>query len=229
MLRMDVDTTSGKASHQKILEQFEKEKTDILIGTQMVAKGLDFPDVTLVGVLAADLTLNLDDFRAGERTFDLVTQVCGRAGRGEKSGRALIQTYQPESHVLHYARQQDFGAFYEEEIELRRALSYPPFCDIFSVLLTGNNEQALSAYAARIANQLRMETLKNGGMNVEVLGPGPAALGKINNKYRYRILLKCEANDEVRNMLCAMQKKHHQAKESKWISLLVEANPNSML
>ena len=229
VLRMDVDTTGGKASHQKILEQFEKEKIDILIGTQMVAKGLDFPNVTLVGVLAADLTLNLDDFRAGERTFDLVTQVCGRAGRGEKKGRALIQTYQPESHVLHYAKQQDFGAFYEEEIELRRALSYPPFCDIFSVLLTGNNEQALSAYAAKIANQLRMETLKNDGMNVEVLGPGPAVLGKINNKYRYRILLKCEANDEVRNMLYAMQKKHHQAKESKWISLLIEANPNSML
>ncbi len=229
VLRMDVDTTSGKASHQQILERFAKEKVDILIGTQMVAKGLDFPNVTLVGVLAADMSLNLDDFRAGERTFDLVTQVCGRAGRGEKKGRALIQSYQPEHHVLEFAKKQDYTAFYEEEIVLRKALFYPPFCDIFSILLSGNNEQALSAYAMKTANHLRMESLRKGMEQVEILGPGPAVLTKINNKYRYRILLKCHANSAIRTLLSEMLQKHDRANESKWIGVQVEANPNCML
>lgn len=229
VLRMDVDTTGGKSSHQQILDRFVKEKIDVLVGTQMVAKGLDFPNVTLVGVVAADLSLNLDDFRANERTFDLVTQVCGRAGRGERAGRAVLQTYQPESEVLRQAKEQDFPAFYGEEIVLRRALYYPPYCDILSVLLTGPNEAALSAYAAKLANGLRMDFLKLAGCTAEVLGPGPAALSKINNKYRWRILVKCRADSEIRAVLRRMLEQHDKRKERKWISVLVEANPNSMM
>ncbi len=228
VIRMDVDTTGGKSSHQQILDKFANEKIDILIGTQMVAKGLDFPDVTLVGVLAADMSLNLDDFRAGERTFDLVTQVCGRAGRGNKKGRAIIQTYQPESNVLLQAKEQDYKAFYNEEIMLRHSLRYPPYCDIISMVLTGNNEQALSAYAARISNTLKMEFLNN-QINAEVLGPGPCSLSKINNKYRWRILIKCKANKEIRAILRQMAQNHDKRKESKWISVLIEQNPNSMM
>ena len=229
VLRMDVDTTGGKSSHQQILDRFVKEKIDVLVGTQMVAKGLDFPNVTLVGVLAADLSLNLDDFRANERTFDLVTQVCGRAGRGERAGRAVLQTYQPESEVLRQAKEQNYSAFYREEITLRRALHYPPYCDILSVLLTGPNEAALSAYAAKLANGLRMDFLRLAGCTAEVLGPGPATLSKINNKYRWRILVKCRADSEIRAVLRRMLEQHDKRKESKWISVLVEANPNSMM
>lgn len=228
VIRMDVDTTGGKSSHQQILDKFANEKIDILIGTQMVAKGLDFPDVTLVGVLAADMSLNLDDFRAGERTFDLVTQVCGRAGRGNRRGRAILQTYQPESDVLMQAKEQDYKAFYNEEIMLRQSLNYPPYCDIISVLLTGNNEQALSAYAARMSNSLRMEFL-NSRIQAEVLGPGPCSLSKINNKYRWRILIKCRANKEIRTILRKIADIHDKRKESKWISVLIEQNPNSMM
>lgn len=229
VLRMDVDTTGGKASHQQILDRFAKEKIDVLVGTQMVAKGLDFPDVTLVGVLAADLSLNLDDFRANERTFDLITQVCGRAGRGESEGRAIVQTYIPESEVLRQACEQDYPAFYEEEILLRRALSYPPYCDMVSVLLTGTNEAVLSAYAVKVANGLRMDCLKRKKNAVEILGPSAAALAKINNKYRYRILMKCHLDDMLRNILENMLLRHDKSKESKWIQLTLECNPNSMM
>lgn len=229
VLRMDVDTTGGKSSHRQILEQFEREKTDILIGTQMVAKGLDFPDVTLVGVLAADLSLNLDDFRANERTFDLITQVCGRAGRGNTAGRAILQTYMPESEVLRQAQAQDYTAFYREEISLRRALYYPPYCDMVSVLLTGVNEQALSAYAVKTANRLRMDFLKHKDTKVEILGPGPAALEKINNKYRFRLLIKCRMDDTVHSVLNAMLLRHDKSRESKWINMILECNPNNMM
>lgn len=229
VLRMDVDTTGGKSSHQQILDRFAKEKIDILIGTQMVAKGLDFPNVTLVGVLAADLSLNLDDFRANERTFDLITQVCGRAGRGESAGRALVQTYVPESEVLRQACVQDYRAFYEEEILLRRALKYPPYCDMVSVLMTGTNEQALSVYAAKVANSLRMDFLKQKCSAVEILGPSAATLAKINNKYRYRILMKCHPDDSVRKVLEQMLFRHDKSKESKWVNMVLECNPNSMM
>lgn len=229
VLRMDVDTTGGKSSHQQILEQFAKEKTDILIGTQMVAKGLDFPEVTLVGVLAADLSLNLDDFRAGERTFDLITQVCGRAGRGKRAGRAVVQTYMPENEVLLQAKEQDYEAFFENEIALRKSLYYPPFCDILSLLLTGPNEAALSAFAAKTANHLRMECLKQKSIQAEVLGPGPATLSKINNKYRWRILIKCRADSAVREIVRRTLARHDKQKESKWINITAELNPNSMM
>ncbi len=226
VLRMDVDTTTGKGAHQQILEQFEKEKTDILIGTQMVAKGLDFPNVTLVGVLAADMSLNLDDYRANERTFDLITQVCGRAGRGNVEGRAILQTYMPESPVLEMAKKQDYVSFYKEEIQLRNGLHYPPFCDIISILFTSVNENTMVAYAKSAAAYLRRACQD---MDADVLGPSASSLSRINNKYRWRILIKCKSDHTIREILKHMLEKHTKNKESKIINMVVEVNPNSLM
>ncbi|MBR2181320.1 MAG: primosomal protein N', partial [Oscillospiraceae bacterium] len=155
-LRMDADTTSGKRGHEKLLDRFTEEGTDILLGTQMVTKGLDFEDVTLVGVLAADASLNIDDFRAQERTFNLITQVCGRAGRGEKEGRCVIQTYSPENPTLLLAAKQDYKSFYEEEIEYRREFFYPPFCDIVNITVSSADKEAAEKRASEIAMKLRI-------------------------------------------------------------------------
>ncbi len=226
VLRMDLDTVSAKNSHQRILEQFEKEKIDILIGTQMVTKGLDFENVTLVGVLAADMSLNLDDYRANEKTFDLITQVCGRAGRGAYSGRAVIQSYMPENSVLQMAKTQNYKAFYNEEIALRKTLVYPPFCDIVSIVFTSFNEVAATKCAKKTA-----EWLKNNlaGTFCEVLGPSPCGFYKVNNKYRKRILIKCKLHDTIINVLTDCITKHYQSKESQHVGLLTETNPIHIL
>lgn len=222
VLRMDLDTVSAKNSHQRILEQFEREKTDILLGTQMVTKGLDFENVTLVGVLAADMSLNEDDYRANEKSFDLITQVCGRAGRGAKSGRAVIQTYMPENAVLDLAKAQNYKAFYQEEITLRRTLMYPPFCDLAVLLFSSFNDAAATLCAKRTAAMLR-ERLKE--ENVQILGPAPCGLYKINNKYRKRILIKCRFHDTIIQVLNDIQNRHYESKENQYVSLSVESNP----
>ena len=181
VLRMDADTASG--SHEKLLRRFEKERIPILLGTQMVAKGLDFENVTLVGVLAADLSLYLENYRAAERTFSLLTQVVGRAGRGGKTGRAVIQTYTPENDVIQCAAQQDYSRFYESEIHMRQLRRLPPFADLFTITVSGADEGAVFRAAVGVREALRQ---KNAG---EVLGPAPAPVLKVNNRYRYRILL----------------------------------------
>ena len=137
LLRMDADTTGRKGAHQRILEAFKSQTYDILLGTQMVAKGLDFPNVTLVGVLAADTALNLPDYRSSERTFQLITQVAGRAGRGYKPGRVIVQTYQPEHYAFHYAANHDYIGFYNREIQIRRQFSYPPVCSYYKNFING--------------------------------------------------------------------------------------------
>ncbi len=230
VLRMDMDTTAHKASHEQILTTFREGKVDILIGTQMVAKGLDFPNVTLVGVLAADMSLNMDDFRAGERTFGLITQVCGRAGRAEKPGRAVVQTYDPDNEILHLARQQDYPGFYRAEIPLRRALCYPPFSDIVSLLFTGQNEGQVAAYARHMAQRFRAMAEKSMQARncYALLGPCPCTLPRINNKYRYRMLIKCTLTDDLRAILSAMLSRHHTGKEKKWITLAIDVNPTTM-
>lgn len=230
ILRMDVDTTTRKTSHGEILNKFQNEKIDILIGTQMVAKGLDFPSVTLVGVLAADIGLNLNDFRSGERTFDLVTQVCGRAGRGEISGRAIVQTYTPENDIILHAKKQNYLAFYENEIKLRQILRYPPFCDIISILFTASSNGAVSVYAQKIRNYIERAFLLNNVIdNVDVLGPTPSNLSRINNKYRWRILIKCNINDKIKIIINNLIKGHNKTKESKWITMHIEYNPNNII
>lgn len=226
ILRMDLDTVSAKNSHQKILEQFEKEKIDILIGTQMVTKGLDFENVTLVGVLAADMSLNLDDYRANEKTFDLITQVCGRAGRGSYAGRAIIQSYMPENSVLQMAKQQDYKAFYEEEISLRKMLVYPPYCDMISMVFSSFNEAFVNQSAKKAAESLNLALKET---KAEVLGPGPCSFYKMNNKYRKRILIKCKLNDTIIKIISDYIAQHYQSKESQSVSILTETNPIHIL
>lgn len=223
VLRMDLDTVSAKNSHKQILEKFEKEKIDILLGTQMVTKGLDFENVTLVGVLAADMSLNLDDYRANERTFDLITQVCGRAGRGSLKGRAVIQTYTPENSVINLAKNQDYINFYNEEIALRRTLGYPPFSVLISILFTSISENAAAISAKKTSLYLQKRLKKE--QKLEILGPAPCSFYKLNNKFRKRILLKCQFNDTIMTTLAESQKEHYACRENRLVSMTIETNP----
>ena len=198
-MRMDMDTTSGKLSHDKILAAFRNREADILIGTQMVAKGHDFPNVTLVGVISADTSLYLNDFRANEKTFSLLTQIMGRAGRGKAAGRAVIQTYSPENEVLQLAAAQDYDAFYEKEILFRKAYVFPPFCNILAVLFSSEVENALSLCAKSFAK--RLDELARGefaDVRLIVFGPFPAGIYKLLGKYRMRILVKCKNTKRTR-------------------------------
>ncbi|MBQ4086637.1 MAG: primosomal protein N' [Clostridia bacterium] len=225
VIRMDVDTTGAKTAHQALLSRFEEEKTDILLGTQMVAKGLDFPDVTLVGVLAADQSLNIDDFRANERAFNLITQVCGRAGRGEKPGRAVIQTYMPDNDVIHLAKNQDYLSFYRNEIEVRRLLCYPPFCDIVSILLTSPKAQGLFAYAEKIAKSVRIVMDKEYKAPYQMLGPCETAVTRIAGRFRQRIWIKCDLNDTAEHIFARLRDFHIRSKDAADISMVIENNP----
>ncbi len=180
-LRMDADTTRRKDSHEVILTSFLGGKADILIGTQMIVKGHDFPDVTLVGILAADLSLHAGDYRAGERTFQLLTQAAGRAGRGEKPGEVVIQTYQPEHHAVRYAAAQDYKGFYEEEMAYRRLLSYPPAAHMMAVLVLSKEEEAGMSLAGELA-QRAAGVCGEGALHI--IGPAPAAISRIGDRYR---------------------------------------------
>lgn len=224
VIRMDVDTTSAKTSHRTILDKFDNERIDILIGTQMVAKGLDFPNVTLVGVLAADQSLFVDDFRAGERTFDLITQVCGRSGRGAKKGRALIQTYMPENPVICQAKEQDYHLFYENEIILRQQLTYPPFCDIISVLLTSPVQNGLSSYAKKLARSIFIVMQKDYGGKFEILGPCETSVSRINGRFRQRIWIKCKINKQAEDIFARLRTYHINEKNTH-INMVIENNP----
>ena len=204
ILRMDTDTTAGRYSHEKMLAQFGKGEYDILIGTQMVAKGLDFENVTLVGVLNADQSLYLDDFRACERTFSLLTQVVGRAGRGTASGRAVIQTQTPDNPVLRLAAVQDYEAFYHSEIALRRALLYPPFCDICTFGFVGVAENTVRMAAVDFFNRLKAAVLSEKGIPVRIMEPSPAGVAKVAGRYRYRIIVKCRNDRRFRAIVAAV-------------------------
>ena len=187
VLRMDADTTTGKNGHARILELFGKGKADILIGTQMIAKGHDFPNVTLVGILAADLSLNLGTYQAAENCFQLITQAAGRAGRGELPWQVFIQTYQPENHAIRMAAAQDYEGFYQEEILLRQAMEYPPFSHIFSVLITGEMEQEVILAAQRLGAFMNHYAERAG---CTVVGPAPAPLPKFRGEFRWQIFAK---------------------------------------
>ena len=216
-IRMDADTTAGKNSHEAILNRFQSEKIPILLGTQMVTKGLDFPDVTLVGVLAADISLNIDDFRAAERTFGQITQVCGRAGRGDVQGRAIVQTYQPEHYAIAYAQNHDYENFYENEINIRKQLKNPPFNDLVLIMMQGDKEEAVIKELGRIANRLR-----NRGLSV--MGPVPAPYSRIKNKYRWRIILRHHNATELLDLLHTIAEYYAKSDNQ----LFIDINPNSM-
>jgi len=196
ILRMDRDTTQRKGAHQSLLEQVERGDVDILVGTQMIAKGHDFPNVTLVGVLNADASLNFPDFRSAERTFSLLAQVAGRAGRGERSGRVLIQTFDPEHFVLQCVVHHDYLAFYQEEAECRRALGYPPFGFLANLLLVGNDASRVQQSAEMLARQLM-----NFQSRVDVLGPAPCPLARLRGKARWQVLLKAPDRRSLRGLL----------------------------
>ncbi len=224
-LRMDADTTSGKRGHEKLLDKFTDEGVDILLGTQMVTKGLDFEDVTLVGVLAADASLNVDDFRAQERTFNLITQVCGRAGRGEKEGRCVIQTYSPENPTLLLAAKQDYKVFYEEEIMFRKEFFYPPFCDIINITVSSSNKEEAEKRAAEIAMKLKVNLRSYD--NCSFYGPAPAPLDRIQGRYRVRLWLKCSADEEFINIL-RKAVYEEKLKRTSDLSIVTDINPYSM-
>ena len=223
--RMDVDTTRRKGSHAAILKQFAERKVDVLVGTQMIAKGLDFPDVTLVGVILADTSLNLPDFRAAERTFQLVTQVAGRAGRGLKPGRVLVQTYQPDHRSLLAAMEHDYHAFYKEEIAFRKELDYPPFAHMIHLVTSGEQEGAVMATAEAI-QQLLVQHRFSG----TILGPAPAPLAKLRGRFRYHLVLKGDAIEqmahEVRTAFAASGGRWRTSRD---VSLSVDVDPLSIL
>ncbi len=202
IVRMDTDSTSGKNSHEKLLDSFAKGEYDIMIGTQMVAKGLNFPNVTLVGVVSVDQQLYNDDFRSLEKTFSLLTQVVGRSGRGELEGTAIVQTLTPENEIIRLAARQDYEAFYNTEIMLRRALVYPPYCDICVLGFTGENETAVKA-ASKRALELIKELIseKYKGEKIIALGPMSARVAKVSGKYRYRLIIKCRNSASFREMI----------------------------
>lgn len=196
IIRMDMDTTVGKHSHKNILNQFSRGEAEILIGTQMIAKGLDFPRVTLVGVIAADLTLNVGDFRAGEITYQLLTQVSGRAGRSYLKGKVYIQTYNPEHYSIVCAKGNNYEEFYKHEISLRRQMNYPPYTKVFIVLFTTENEENL---IKQLFNLLNIMNLYNKKKLFEIIGPAPANISKIKNNYRWKIIIKGVDEEKLKN------------------------------
>ena len=227
VLRMDTDTVTATQSHETLLTRFEREKIPILVGTQMVAKGLDFENVTLVGVLAADLALYVDSFRASERTFSLLTQVVGRAGRGEKAGRAVIQTYTPDNEVIRCAAAQDYDSFYDEEIGMRRLMDMPPFRDLFLVTASGLNEAAVLRTCMRLRQALEhwLRQPPFAALEAKLLGPAPAAVAKVNNRYRYRLTLLCRNTKEVRALLSQLLCAASTDKDNKGVSVFADVNP----
>lgn len=226
VLRMDADTTSAKFSHQKLFDAFSRGDYDILIGTQMVAKGLDFPNVTLVGVVNADNSLYDESYLANERSFDLITQVVGRSGRRAEAGKAVIQTINPYNDVIEYASKQDYKSFFANEIQLRKLLTYPPFCDIYfiSFICEDENKAALCAKSF-FENLVELNRTDYVNEKLIVLGPSPSKISKLKNNYRYGLTLKCKNSKSVRKMLNDILKNIGKIKEYKSVSVSVDLNP----
>lgn len=196
ILRMDADTTKKKGSYEKILSTFANEEADILLGTQMIVKGHDFPKVTLVGILAADLSLHAQDYRASERTFQLLTQAGGRAGRGDKEGEVIIQTMEPDHYSIRYAAKQDYVGFYEEEIQYRRLLNYPPASHMLAIEVLSKNEDHVKLFAEKTKTLLEKQVIR-GSNDISIIGPSAASLEKLRDEYRYALYIKCEEYDKL--------------------------------
>ncbi len=225
-IRMDADTVSAVNTHEKILDRFRGERIPVLIGTQMVAKGLNLPDVTLVGVLDADLSLYTGGYRAGETTFNMLTQVVGRAGRGDSEGRAIVQTMVPEHQVIRLAAEQNYDAFYDLEVNLRRVQNAPPFGDIAEVIFTGQEETAVLRGAAKFRDGLKA-CLGQPPYDQEtctVLGPAPCPVPKINYNFRYRLTLRCRLNRQLRFLLAHLLREFSRDKANRGVSAFVDVN-----
>ena len=225
VLRMDADTTFSRYSYEKGFDAFRRHEYDIMIGTQMIGKGLDFPDVTLVGVLSVDRSLYAGDFRSYERTFSLITQVVGRGGRGGSQGRAILQTFMPEHYIMNLAAAQDYEGFYREEIAIRRAMIFPPLCDMCVFCFTGALESGVmkgtEAVLALMNSRLRELAPKT---PVRVLGPVRASYGKIGGKFRWRIIMKCKNTAEMRCFISGILRDSAKLKEMKDVSLYADMN-----
>ena len=227
-IRMDTDTTSSKNAYDMMLSDFRSHKAEILLGTQMVTKGHDFPDVTLVGVLGADTSLYLNDYRANEKTFSMLTQVIGRAGRSEKEGRALIQTMNPDHDVILLACKQDYKTFFNNEIQTRKLLSYPPFCDIVLLTLSGEIENAVMKDSRLLSDMLR-EKIATEYKDVPVIcyGPFEAPVYRLDGKYRIRMVIKTKLNKRAREMFGEIYKTFGKRKKNEPM-LSVDFNPSSL-
>lgn len=224
ILRMDVDTTRQKGAHQKILDKFGAYEADILLGTQMIAKGLDFPNVTLVGVLNADTSLNLPDFRASERTFQLLTQVAGRAGRAEKEGEVLIQTYNPQHYAIQLAQQQDYEAFYAYEMGFRRQLGYPPYYFTVGLTLSHKDEQTVVRKSFEVLQVLRSQLSDK----IKILGPTPKPVARTHNLYHYQIIVKYRFEDRLEKVLNQILD-WTQLSENRELRLFIDHEPQSFM
>lgn len=225
VLRMDMDTTTKKNSHKQILTTFGNGEADILIGTQMIAKGHDFANVTLVGIIAADTSLNTGDFRGGETTFQLITQVSGRAGRDSLEGKVIIQTYQPESYIINLAAQCNYEEFYEKETLLRKTMAYPPFSSIFLVLAFGKNEKDVVEEIQRLSYILEERNMEK---KFEILGPSPAIISKIKDEYRWNIFIKGENEEELRSFVISSIEKFRADGKKSNVLLNITLNPQSI-
>lgn len=224
-IRMDVDTVTKKNSHEEILNKFKNEEADILIGTQMVVKGHHFPKVTLVGVIAADSSLNIDDYRATERTFQILTQVAGRAGRENLPGKVIIQSYNPENFSIQNAQKQNYEEFYETEIALRKQLKYPPFCDIIIIGFNSINEEEIKK-VSNLAYEIATKNLDN--EEFKIFKPMPSPIDKIQNKFRWRIIIKGNMNEKANETLNELLKTLY-AKDYKNTKITIDVNPNNMV
>jgi len=227
VLRMDADTTTVKNAHEKALSAFSKGEYDILIGTQMVAKGLDFPNVTLVGITSADKELYNNDFRSAERTFDLITQVVGRAGRGNRKGRAVIQTVSPDNHIINIASKQDYIRFFNSEISMRKALVYPPYCDLCEIGFSGKEQnKVLECASVFFENLVKLNEEQFSEQKIIILGPMAPRVSRVNEFYRRRILIKCKNSAGFRNMINTVLKQA--LNEIKDINIYVDMNPEKL-
>ena len=223
--RMDRDKVTGKHGHYDILRKFEQKEIDLLIGTQMVTKGHDFPNVTLVGVIAAETSLNLPDFRASERTFQILTQVAGRTGRGELRGEVIVQTYTPSHYAIVAAQTHGYATFYEQEIAYRKTLNYPPFSRVVNLVVQGHNEELTCEVAGQLARYLRASKHKA----LVVLGPSPAAMMKLRNRYRYQILLKSTYSQYMRSYVKAQIESFRHSSHLRDIQIIVDVDPVNLL
>ncbi len=226
VLRMDADTVSAARSHETLLREFEEKNIPILLGTQMVAKGLDFERVTLVGVLDADLSLYAQNYHAAERTYSLLAQVVGRAGRGAREGRAVIQTYHPENEVIRAAARQDYGAFYRSELRMRRLRRYPPFADLYTLTVSGSEEHRVIAAACTLRDALRAETSHEPlrSLETEVLGPAGAPVVKVNNRYRYCVYLCGKSDNALRRTVSEYLLAFYARKENRGLDIFADCN-----
>lgn len=225
VMRMDVDTTRNKDSHENIYNAFKSGEGDVLIGTQMVSKGLDFKNVTLVGVLAADISLNIPDYRSSERTYQIITQVAGRAGRGEKKGKVVIQTYTPNSLSLQYAIENNYNDLYDEEIKVRKIMNYPPFSTIFLINSISKDERKLKEFMNKVGESLRK--LLDSRENIQILGPVPCIITKLKDNYRWQIIIKGNLDNKlklkIKDILYELNKSVYNE-----IRISMDINPNNM-